>query len=75
MQPPAEGSVDLNTDTHQLCYKWRRQYRDGNTETENCVLKQNIKKIRYQPPHVESCPPVWRNRDKCFRRIFYPERG
>lgn len=43
------------------------------TETANTVwsLKNYL---RYKPPHVESCPPVWRNRDKCFLRISYPER-
>lgn len=27
-----------------------------------------------KPLHVESYPPVWQNRDKCFLQIFYPEK-
>lgn len=38
-----------------------------------------IETCRVEPPHspprVESCPPAWQNRDKCFQRISYPVRG
>lgn len=34
--------------------------------------RKKSKSLNYKPLRVESYPPVWQNRDKCFLQIFYP---
>lgn len=35
-------------------------------------IQAEKKSLNYKPLRVESYPPVWQNRDKCFLQIFYP---
>lgn len=57
-----------------LIYRYMHISWGAGKQMEEIIPKQQTWCFRYKPLHAESCPPVWQNRDKCFRRIFYPER-
>lgn len=71
MQLPAADSGNRDIYSHIRCMidcqKGEIQKMGNSTESVEMVL-------RYKPLHVESYPPVWQNRDRCFPLTFYPVR-